>query len=112
MQRPSAKTRRGDDGYEPTLAAAPRSLGDRVEIRIRDNGTGIPPEVREKLFSPFFTTKPAGEGTGLACPLVTTSSSSNIGGSIEVDTQPGEFTEFRIVLPRAGVSLIKSGERT
>src|SRR5262249_38707672 len=53
------------DGYEPTLVASTRSLGDRVEIRVRDNGTGIPPEVKEKIFNPFFTTKPAGEGTGL-----------------------------------------------
>ena len=55
--------------YEPTLAAATKSLGDKVEIRIRDNGTGIPPEVREKLFNPFFTTKPAGEGTGLGLSI-------------------------------------------
>ena len=58
-----------DGGYEPTLAATTRNLGDRVEIRIRDNGTGIPPEVREKMFNPFFTTKPAGEGTGLGLSI-------------------------------------------
>ena len=97
--------------YEPTLAAATKNLGDRVEIRIRDNGTGIPPEVREKLFNPFFTTKPAGEGTGLGLSISHDIIVKQHGGSIEVDTQPGEFTEFRIVLPRAGASLMKSGER-
>jgi len=97
--------------YEPTLAAATKNLGDRVEIRIRDNGTGIPPEVKEKLFNPFFTTKPAGEGTGLGLSISHDIVVKQHGGSIEVDTQPGEFTEFRIVLPRAGASLIKSGER-
>ena len=89
----------------------PRSLGDSVEIRIRDNGTGIPPEVKEKLFNPFFTTKPAGEGTGLGLSISHDIIVKQHGGSIEVDTQPGEFTEFRIVLPRAAASLIKSGER-
>ena len=98
--------------YEPTLAATTKNLGDRVEIRIRDNGTGIPPEVREKLFSPFFTTKPAGEGTGLGLSISHDIIVKQHGGSIEVDTQPGEFTEFRIVLPRAGTALIKSGEPT
>jgi len=97
--------------YEPTLAAATKNLGDWVEIRIRDNGTGIPPEVKEKLFSPFFTTKPAGEGTGLGLSISHDIIVKQHGGSIEVDTQPGVFTEFRIVLPRAGASLIKSGER-
>ena len=96
--------------YEPTLAATTKNVGDRVEIRIRDNGTGIPPEVKEKLFSPFFTTKPAGEGTGLGLSISHDIIVKQHGGSIEVDTQPGEFTEFRIVLPR-GVSLFKSGER-
>jgi signal transduction histidine kinase len=97
--------------YEPTLTAATRSLGDRVEIRIRDNGTGIPPEVRDKMFNPFFTTKPPGEGTGLGLSISHDIIVKQHGGSIEVDTEPGEFTEFRIVLPRAGASLMKSGER-
>jgi two-component system NtrC family sensor kinase len=97
--------------YEPTLAAATKNIGDRVEIRIRDNGTGITPEVKEKLFSPFFTTKPAGEGTGLGLSISHDIIVKQHGGSIDVETQPGEFTEFRIILPRAGTALIKSGER-
>jgi two-component system, NtrC family, sensor kinase len=88
------------DGYEPTLAAATKNLGDSVEIRIRDSGTGIPPEVREKMFNPFFTTKPAGEGTGLGLSLSYDIVVKQHGGSIEVDTQPGEFTEFKVILPR------------
>jgi two-component system, NtrC family, sensor kinase len=98
-------------GYEPTLTAATKDLGDRVEISIRDNGTGIPPEVKVKLFSPFFTTKPAGEGTGLGLSISHDIIVKQHGGSIEVDTQPGAFTEIRIVLPRVGASLIKSGGR-
>jgi signal transduction histidine kinase len=97
--------------YEPTLAATTKNLGDSVEIRIRDNGTGIPPEAREKLFNPFFTTKPAGQGTGLGLSISHDIIVKQHGGSIEVDTEPGEFTEFRIVLPRASASLIMSGER-
>ena len=80
--------------------------GDSIEIRIRDNGTSIPPEVKEKLFNPFFTTKPAGEGTGLGLSISHDIIVKQHGGSIEVDTQPGVFTEFRIVLPRAGAALI------
>ena len=97
--------------YEPTLAAATKNLGDSVEIRIRDNGTGIPPEVKEQMFNPFFTTKPAGEGTGLGLSLSYDIIVKQHGGSIEVDTQPGEFTEFRIVLPRGAATIAKSGER-
>src|SRR5262249_32850455 len=87
--------------YEPTLAAATKNLGDRVEITIRDNGTGIPPDVREKIFNPFFTTKPAGEGTGLGLSISHDIVVKQHGGTIEVDTQPGEFTEIRVILPRA-----------
>jgi two-component system NtrC family sensor kinase len=104
-----AEANAGD--YEPTLATATKNLGDSVEIRIRDNGTGIPPEVKEKLFNPFFTTKPAGEGTGLGLSISHDIIVKQHGGSIEVDSRPGEFTEFRIVLPRRAAIVPKSGER-
>jgi GAF domain-containing protein len=89
--------------YEPTLTAVTKNLGDRVEIRIRDNGIGIPPDVKDKIFNPFFTTKPAGEGTGLGLSISHDIIVKQHGGSIEVDTQPGKFTEIRIVLPRVAV---------
>jgi two-component system, NtrC family, sensor kinase len=98
--------------YEPTLAAVTRNLGDSVEIRIRDNGTGIPPEVRERMFNPFFTTKPVGEGTGLGLSLSYDIIVKQHAGSIEVDTQPGAFTEFKIILPRGAATIAKSGELT
>jgi two-component system, NtrC family, sensor kinase len=72
---------------------------------------GIPPEVKEKMFNPFFTTKPVGEGTGLGLSISHDIIVKQHGGSIEVDTRPGEFTEFRIVLPRAAATIAKSGER-
>ena len=98
-----AETNGGD--YEPTLAATTKNRGDRVEITIRDNGTGIPADVKEKMFNPFFTTKPAGEGTGLGLSLSHDIVVKQHSGAIEVDTQPGEFTEIRIILPRAAASL-------
>jgi signal transduction histidine kinase len=90
-----------DDDFEPKLTAATKSLRDRVEIRIRDNGIGISPEVKEKMFNPFFTTKPAGEGTGLGLSITHDIIVKQHAGSIEVDSQPGEFTEVRIILSRA-----------
>ena len=95
-----AETNGGD--YEPTLAAVTKNRGDCVEITIRDNGMGIPADVKEKMFNPFFTTKPAGEGTGLGLSISHDIIVKQHGGSIEVETQPGEFTEIKIVLPRAG----------
>src|SRR5262245_55950173 len=89
--------------YVPILAASTKSLGDRVEIRIRDNGAGIPPGVKEKMFNPFFTTKPAGEGTGLGLSISHDIIVKQHGGFIEVETQPGEFTEIKVILPRAAV---------
>jgi two-component system NtrC family sensor kinase len=92
----------GDPDFEPILSATTKNLGNHVEIRIRDNGIGIPAEVKEKIFNPFFTTKPAGEGTGLGLSMSHDIIVKQHGGRIEVDTQPGQFTEFTIILPRAG----------
>jgi len=97
--RRNAEAKGGD--REPTLVAATKSLGDRVEIRIRDNGSGIPADVKGKMFDPFFTTKPTGEGTGLGLSISHDIVVKQHGGSIEVDTVAGEFAEFRVVLPRS-----------
>jgi signal transduction histidine kinase len=89
-----------DAAYHPALKVATRDLGDAVEIRVRDNGTGIAPELREKLFQPFFTTKPTGEGTGLGLSISYDIVTQQHGGTIGVDSAFGEFTEFTIRLPR------------
>ena len=94
------KTEGKEPGFEPTLRATTKNLGTTVEIRIRDNGTGIPAEVKEKMFNPFFTTKPAGEGTGLGLSMTHDIIVKQHGGQIDVATEPGQFTEFTIVLPR------------
>jgi signal transduction histidine kinase len=99
----------GGKGFEPTLRATTRDLGNKVEIRIRDNGTGIPPEVKEKMFNPFFTTKPAGEGTGLGLSMSHDIVVKQHGGKIDVDTAPGAFTEFIITLPRMAAQLQGGG---
>jgi GAF domain-containing protein len=88
------------NGFEPKLRAMTRDLGDKVEIRIRDNGTGIPAEIREKIFNPFFTTKPAGEGTGLGLSMSHDIVVKQHGGVMDVASEPGAFTEFIITLPR------------
>jgi len=98
------KTEAGSgDVYEPKLAASTKSLGDRVEVKIRDNGTGMSPDVKEKMFDPFFTTKPAGEGTGLGLSISHDIIVKQHAGSIEVETRPGEFTEVRVILPRSAL---------
>jgi signal transduction histidine kinase len=94
----------GEESFEPTLSATTKSLGNKVEIRFRDNGTGIPLEVKEKMFNPFFTTKPAGEGTGLGLSMSHDIVVKQHGGKIEVDTVPGAFTEFIITLPRTAAA--------
>lgn len=88
------------EGFEPTLSASTKNAGNKVEVRIRDNGTGIPKDVREKIFNPFFTTKPAGEGTGLGLSMSHDIVVKQHGGRIDIATEPGVFTEFVITLPR------------
>jgi GAF domain-containing protein len=98
-----AATRRkaeADGDFEPVLSAVTKNLGDTIEIRIRDNGGGISPEVRERMFNPFFTTKPTGEGTGLGLSMTHDIIVKQHGGKIDVETEQGAFTEFIVSLPR------------
>jgi two-component system, NtrC family, sensor kinase len=90
----------GDESFRPTLTVATRDDRDAVEVRIRDNGTGIPPDIKDKLFQPFFTTKPTGEGTGLGLSISYDIVTQQHGGTITVDSRVGEFTEFTVRLPR------------
>jgi GAF domain-containing protein len=99
----AARKRQRDDAdpsYEPEILVATRGLSDRIEIRVRDNGTGIGDEVRARMFDPFFTTKPPGEGTGLGLSLSHDIVVKQHGGRIDVVSKVGEFTEFVITLPR------------
>jgi GAF domain-containing protein len=97
-----------DAAYRPVLKVATRDLGEAVEIRVRDNGIGIAPEVRDKLFQPFFTTKPTGEGTGLGLSISWDIITQQHGGAISVDSTPGEFTEFTIRLPRTHSTTVEA----
>ena len=103
----TAKRQRDGAGpdFHPTLKVTTRDLGNAVEVRVRDNGTGIAPEIRDKLFQPFVTTKPTGEGTGLGLSIAWDIITQQHGGTIEVDSQVGEFTQFTIRLPRRTVEV-------
>jgi two-component system, NtrC family, sensor kinase len=109
-----AATRRAAEagpGFEPRLKATTRNLGDKVEIRIRDNGPGIPSDILEKIFTPFFTTKPTGEGTGLGLSISHDIVVKQHGGTIQVATEPGAFTEFVVTLPRTIAVQAKTAEQ-
>jgi signal transduction histidine kinase len=90
----------GGSSFSPNLTVSTRDLGEAVEVRVRDNGVGISPEIRDKLFQPFFTTKPTGEGTGLGLSISYDIVTQQHGGTIEVESQVGAFTEFTVRLPR------------
>ena len=90
----------GDASFRPTLTVSTRDLGEAVEIKVRDNGTGIPREIRDQLFQPFFTTKPTGEGTGLGLSISYDIVTQQHGGTITVESEPGAFSEFTVRLPR------------
>jgi signal transduction histidine kinase len=94
------RKQQGDAAFRPVLKVSTRELADAIEIKIRDNGIGIPPEHRDKLFQPFFTTKPTGEGTGLGLSISYDIVTQEHGGTIEVESEPGAFTEFTVRLPR------------
>ena len=103
-----AVTKRGleaDPAFRPHLKIATRDFGKGVEIRVRDNGVGIPAESCEKLFQPFFTTKPTGEGTGLGLSISYEIITQQHGGTITVDSEVGEFTQFTVRLPRRRLGL-------
>jgi two-component system NtrC family sensor kinase len=102
----------GSAGFHPALHISTKDAGDAVEVRVRDNGTGIPPDIRDKLFQPFFTTKPTGEGTGLGLSISYDIVTQMHGGTIAVDSEDGQFTEFTVRLPRGGKAAIRApGQR-
>jgi signal transduction histidine kinase len=92
-------TQAGED-FSPTISLTTRTVGNMIQIEVRDNGFGIEPEALDKIFVPFFTTKPAGEGTGLGLSLSYDIIVKQHGGELDVDSQPGESTVFRVTLPR------------
>jgi signal transduction histidine kinase len=94
----SEKARHSIPGYEPTVTVVTKKLADKVELRVIDNGNGIPQKVLDKIFQPFFTTKPTGEGTGLGLSLSYDIVKAH-GGEIKVETKEGEGSEFIVLLP-------------
>jgi two-component system NtrC family sensor kinase len=102
----------GDARFKPILRVTTRELGDAVEVAVRDNGIGIGPELQDKLFQPFFTTKPTGEGTGLGLSISYDIVTQEHGGTITVDSRLGEFTEFTVRLPRAATAATSGGATT
>jgi signal transduction histidine kinase len=97
----SEKKKQTDAGYEPTVTVVTKNLGNKVEIMVKDNGAGMPPKILEKIFQPFFTTKPTGQGTGLGLSLSYDIITKGHGGEIKVNTKENEGTDFTIHIPIA-----------
>ena len=111
-RRKMAEAGIGYEGYSPTVWVATRGMEDEVEIRIRDNGPGIPQDIIEKIFNPFFTTKPTNQGTGLGL-AITSDIIRQHGGTIVVESEPDNFTEMTIVIPRtAPAEVVQDTEDT
>jgi signal transduction histidine kinase/ligand-binding sensor domain-containing protein len=94
------KKQQAQNDYAPTLSLSTKDLGDKIEVRIRDNGKGIPEDIKEKIFNPFFTTKPTGKGTGLGLSLSYDIIVQEHKGELKVESEAGNFTEFVICLPK------------
>jgi len=95
----SEKKKSSPNDYQPTVSILTRRVGVGVEICVRDNGTGMPEAVRQKIFQPFFTTKPSGQGTGLGLSLSYDIVTKGHGGTLSVKSEPGQSTEFCVRLP-------------
>jgi len=100
MYAANKRSMQAGEDFSPLISLTTRTNGDKIEIEVRDNGAGIVPEVRDKIFMPFFTTKPAGEGTGLGLSLSFDIVVKQHGGELIVDSEPGEFTAFLVTLSR------------
>jgi signal transduction histidine kinase len=93
------RQRMGEPGYVPTVSVRTRQAGGQVEVQVRDNGIGMSAEVQAKVFQPFFTTKPSGESTGLGLSLSYDLITQGHGGTLTVESQPGQGSTFTIRLP-------------
>jgi signal transduction histidine kinase len=98
----SEKAKQNEQGYKPTVVVTTKVKNGNIEIHVRDNGSGIPKNIKDKIFQPFFTTKPTGQGTGLGLSMSYEIVTKGHGGELKVETEEGKFTEFIIILPISG----------
>jgi signal transduction histidine kinase len=95
----SERKKLNEPGYEPTVSVSTFKDGDTIKIKVSDNGTGIPQKVLDKIFQPFFTTKPTGKGTGLGLSMSYDIVTKGHDGELKVESKEGEYAEFTIILP-------------